>query len=218
MSLTGTCIVLPQGSKEEVEMKRYGIFLALFMALIFAFTLMNGCSTPKKATKEEVATPTKPAGPSDEELARQRADQEARERGLREQAIRDQEARDRAAREAAEAARLKDISKIYFDFDRAELSSEAREILNKVAELLKASPKKTLTIEGNCDDRGTNEYNLALGQTRADSAARYLQSLGIDRKRIKTISYGEERPVCTEATEACWHKNRNATFVYAEKK
>ncbi len=198
-------------------MKRYGILLALFMALIFAFTLMNGCSTPKKASKEEVATPTtKPAGPSDEELARQRAEQEARERGLREQSIRDQEARDRAA--AAEAASLKDLSRIYFDFDRAELSSEAREILGKVAAQLKASPKKTLTIEGNCDDRGTNEYNLALGQTRADSAARYLQSLGIDRKRIKTISYGEERPVCTEATEACWHKNRNATFVYAEKK
>ncbi len=199
-------------------MKRYGILLALLMALVLAFTLVNGCSTPKKATTEQVTKPTTPAGPSEEELARQKAEQDARERSLREQAIRDQEARDRAAREAAEAARLKDISKIYFEFDRAELSSEAREILNRVAELLKASPKKNITIEGNCDDRGTNEYNLALGQTRADSAARYLQSLGIDRKRIKTISYGEERPVCTEATEACWLKNRNATFVYSEKK
>jgi peptidoglycan-associated lipoprotein len=188
------------------------------MALVLAFTLMNGCSTPKKATTEEMTKPTTPAGPSQEELARQKAEQDARERALREQTLRDQEARDRAAREAAEAARLKDISKIYFEFDRAELSSEAREILNKVAELLKASPKKMITIEGNCDDRGTNEYNLALGQRRADSAARYLQSLGIDRKRIKTISYGEERPVCTEATEACWLKNRNAAFVYSEKK
>jgi peptidoglycan-associated lipoprotein len=198
-------------------MKRYGFLLALFLALIFAFTLINGCSTPKKATKEEVAKPATPAGPSDEELARQKAEQEARERALREQTLRDQEARDKAARDA-EAARLKDISRIYFDFDRAELSSEAREILGRVAGLLKASPRKTLTIEGNCDDRGTNEYNLALGERRADSAARYLQTLGIDRKRIKTISYGEERPVCTEATETCWHKNRNATFVYAEKK
>jgi peptidoglycan-associated lipoprotein len=199
-------------------MKRYGILAALLMALVLAFTLMNGCSTPKKATTEEMTKPTTPAGPSQEELARQKAEQDARERALREQTLRDQEARDRAAREAAEAARLKDISKIYFEFDRAELSSEAREILNKVAELLKASPKKMITIEGNCDDRGTNEYNLALGQRRADSAARYLQSLGIDRKRIKTISYGEERPVCTEATEACWLKNRNAAFVYSEKK
>jgi peptidoglycan-associated lipoprotein len=196
-------------------MKRYGILFALLMALVLAFTLMNGCSTPKKAATEEMTKPTTPAGPSQEELARQKAEQDARERALREQTLRDQQARDRAA---AEAARLKDISRIYFEFDRAELSSEAREILNKVAELLKASPKKMITIEGNCDDRGTNEYNLALGQTRADSAARYLQSLGIDRKRIKTISYGEERPVCTEATEACWLKNRNATFVYSEKK
>jgi len=193
-------------------MKRYGILLAVFMAFVLAVTLTSGCSTPKKATKEDVTKSGTKPGLSDEELAKQRAEQEARERALREQAIRDQEARDRAA--AAEAASLKDLSRIYFDFDRAELSSEAREILGKVAAQLKASPKKALTIEGNCDDRGTNEYNLALGQQRADAAARYLQNLGIDRKRVKTISYGEERPVCSEATEACWHKNRNATFVY----
>jgi len=193
-------------------MKRYGILLAVFMAFVLAITLTSGCSTPKKATKEDVTKSGTKPGLSDEELAKQRAEQEARERALREQAIRDQEARDRAA--AAEAASLKDLSRIYFDFDRAELSSEAREILGKVAAQLKASPKKALTIEGNCDDRGTNEYNLALGQQRADAAARYLQNLGIDRKRVKTISYGEERPVCSEATEACWHKNRNATFVY----
>jgi peptidoglycan-associated lipoprotein len=193
-------------------MKRYGILLAVFMAVVLSLTLTSGCSTPKKATKEDVTKSGTKPGLSDEELAKQRAEQEARDRALREQAIRDQEARDRAA--AAEAASLKDLSRIYFDFDRAELSSEAREILGKVAAQLKASPKKTLTIEGNCDDRGTNEYNLALGQQRADAAARYLQTLGIDRKRIKTISYGEERPVCSEATEACWHKNRNATFVY----
>ena len=193
-------------------MRRYGILLAVFLAFVLAITLTSGCSTPKKATKDDVTKSGTKPGLSEEELAKQRAEQEARERALREQAIRDQEARDRAA--AAEAASLKDLSRIYFDFDRAELSSEAREILGKVAGQLKASPKKTLTIEGNCDDRGTNEYNLALGQQRADAAARYLQTLGIDRKRIKTISYGEERPVCSEATEACWHKNRNATFVY----
>ena len=193
-------------------MRRYGILLAVFMAFVLAVTLTSGCSTPKKATKEDVTKSGTKPGLSDEELAKQRAEQEARERALREQAIRDQEARDRAA--AAEAASLKDLSRIYFDFDRAELSSEAREILGKVAAQLKASPKKALTIEGNCDDRGTNEYNLALGQQRADAAARYLQNLGIDRKRVKTISYGEERPVCSGATEACWHKNRNATFVY----
>ena len=198
-------------------MKRYGILLAVCMAFVLALTLTSGCSTPKKATKEDVTKSGTKPGLSEEELAKQRAEQDARDRALREQAIRDQEARDRAA---ADAARLKDkdLSRIYFEFDRVELSNEAREILGRVAGQLKASPKKTLTIEGNCDDRGTNEYNLALGQHRADSAARYLQTLGIDRKRIKTISYGEERPLCSEATEACWLKNRNATFVYSEKK
>lgn len=201
-------------------MKRYGILLAVFMVFVLAISLTSGCSAPKKATKEDVTKiGAKPTGPSEEELAKQRAEQEARERALREQALRDQEARERAERDraAAEAARLKDLSRIYFDFDRAELSAEAREILNKVAQELKARPGKSLTIEGNCDDRGTNEYNLALGQQRADAAARYLRTLGIDHKRIKTISYGEERPLCSEATEACWRKNRNATFVYAEK-
>jgi peptidoglycan-associated lipoprotein len=140
-------------------MKRYGILLAVFMAFVLAITLTSGCSTPKKATKEDVTKSGTKPGLSDEELAKQRAEQEARERALREQAIRDQEARDRAA--AAGASSLKDLSRIYFDFDRAELSSEAREILGKVAAQLKASPKKALTIEGNCDDRGTNEYNLA---------------------------------------------------------
>jgi len=200
-------------------MKRYGILLAVFMAFVLAFTFTTGCSAPKKATKEDVTKAGAKPGLSEEELAKQRAEQEARDRALREQALRDQEARECAERDraAAEAARLKDVSRIYFDFDRAELSAEAREILSKVAQLLKASPRKSLAIEGNCDDRGTNEYNLALGQQRADAAARYLQNLGIERKRIKTISYGEERPLCSEATEACWHKNRNATFVYSEK-
>jgi len=201
-------------------MKRYGILLAVIMAFVLALSLTSGCSAPKKATKEDVTKAgAKPAGPSDEELARQKADQEARDRALREQAIRDQEARERAERDraAAEAARLGELSRIYFDFDRAELSAEARETLGKVAQLMKAGPGKSLTIEGNCDDRGTNEYNLALGQQRADAAARYLQTLGVERKRIKTISYGEERPICSEATEACWRKNRNATFVYSGK-
>ena len=200
-------------------MRRCGVLPAIIMAFVLALSLTGGCSAPKKATKEDVTKAGTKPGLSDEELARQRAEQEARDRALREQAIRDQEARERAERDraAAEAASLKDLSRIYFDFDRAELSPEAREILGKVAQVLKASPKKSLTIEGNCDDRGTNEYNLALGQQRADAAARYLQNLGIDRKRIKTISYGEERPICTEPTEACWRKNRNATFVYTEK-
>ncbi|HTZ40465.1 MAG TPA: hypothetical protein VMB77_09920, partial [Syntrophales bacterium] len=116
-------------------MKRCGVLLAILMAWILAFTIISGCSTPKKATTEEMTKPaTQATGPSEEELAKQKAEKEARDRALREQAIRDQEAREQAERDkaAAEAARLKDLSKIYFEFDRFELSTEAREILNKV--------------------------------------------------------------------------------------
>jgi len=72
--------------------------------------------------------------------------------------------------------------------------------------------RKNVLIAGNCDERGTNEYNMALGQRRADSAAKALKAAGVDTKRIKTVSYGEEKPVCKEANEACWSKNRNAMF------
>jgi len=200
-------------------MKRYGFLLVVLLAFVLALTLTSGCSTPKKATKEEVTKPAGPAGPSEEELARQKAEREARERALREQSLRDQEARQKAERDraAAEAARMKELSRIYFAYDRAELSAEAREILKKIADYLKANPRRSVTVEGNCDDRGTNEYNLALGQRRAEAASAYLQALGVERSRVRTVSYGEERPVCSEATESCWAQNRNDSFVFAEK-
>ncbi|OPY73104.1 MAG: Outer membrane protein P6 precursor [Syntrophorhabdus sp. PtaU1.Bin002] len=81
------------------------------------------------------------------------------------------------------------------------------------AEWFKANPGKKLRIEGNCDERGTVEYNLVLGQKRADSAKNYLVNLGVDAKSMDTISYGKERPVCTEKNEGCWAKNRRAHFV-----
>ncbi|MCU0584256.1 MAG: OmpA family protein, partial [Syntrophales bacterium] len=70
-----------------------------------------------------------------------------------------------------------------------------------------------VVVEGNCDERGTNEYNMALGQRRADAAAKYLMDLGIAKDRVSTVSYGEEKPVCKDANEACWSKNRRGDFV-----
>ncbi len=81
------------------------------------------------------------------------------------------------------------------------------------AEWLKANPKARIRIEGNCDERGTIEYNQALGQRRASSAKKYLTDLGISAKRITLISYGKEKPTCTEHDEACWQKNRRDDFV-----
>jgi peptidoglycan-associated lipoprotein len=89
---------------------------------------------------------------------------------------------------------------------------EFKDVVKKNAYYFKANKANNVLIAGNCDERGTNEYNMALGQRRADSAAKALKAAGVDAKRIKTVSWGEEKPVCKESNEACWSKNRNAMF------
>ena len=105
---------------------------------------------------------------------------------------------------------LKDI---YFDYDRYDLSSDARTVLRANADWLKNNSNVRVEIEGHCDERGTNEYNLALGAKRAQSAREYLATLGVAPARLSTISYGEEIPVCKEQDESCWRQNRRARFV-----
>jgi peptidoglycan-associated lipoprotein len=102
---------------------------------------------------------------------------------------------------------------IYFAFDKSNLDDMAQATLKKKAEFLKIYPDVYVTIEGHTDERGTAEYNLALGERRADSAKSFLVDLGIEAYRLSTVSYGEERPVCTEQTEDCWARNRRAQFV-----
>jgi peptidoglycan-associated lipoprotein len=119
------------------------------------------------------------------------------------------------AEEADLRTRLGDIfsEKIYFEFDRYDLSAEARTILKKIAAALRANPSSSIDIAGHCDERGTIEYNLALGERRARSAEKYLKDLGISGDRISTVSYGEERPVDTKTTEEAWAKNRRNEFT-----
>jgi peptidoglycan-associated lipoprotein len=105
---------------------------------------------------------------------------------------------------------LKDV---YFAFDSDALDAVARETLKANADWFKANPSATVQIEGHCDERGTNEYNMALGARRAAASKDYVVSLGISVERLSTISYGEEIPVCRESTEECWEKNRRARFV-----
>lgn len=102
---------------------------------------------------------------------------------------------------------------IHFDFDSSLIREDAKPILSKKAEFLKKYPTLTITIEGHCDERGTNEYNLALGERRAHSAWQYLVNLGINPERMQMISYGEERPIAKGHDEASWAKNRRAHFV-----
>ena len=114
------------------------------------------------------------------------------------------------AQSYAEAQGL--LGTVYFEFDRAELSPEARERLAKNAKFLQDRSEFVVTIEGHCDERGTTEYNLALGERRANAALDYMSSLGIPSSRLRTISYGEERGVCSDSSESCWGQNRRAYF------
>jgi len=102
---------------------------------------------------------------------------------------------------------------IYFDYDKADLRPDSQQVLAHLAEVMRAHPNWKVQIEGNCDERGSTEYNLALGEKRADAARQALAQGGVGADALKTISYGKEKPVCTEANEACWQKNRHDHFT-----
>ncbi len=105
------------------------------------------------------------------------------------------------------------LGDVYFDFDRSDLREDSRSRLARNAEWLRAHPEFEVTLEGHCDERGTNDYNIALGQRRAAAAREYLVSLGVASSRLRTLSYGEERPQCTSSDESCWSRNRRAHFL-----
>ncbi|HEX6978036.1 MAG TPA: peptidoglycan-associated lipoprotein Pal [Alphaproteobacteria bacterium] len=103
--------------------------------------------------------------------------------------------------------------RVFFDFDKSDLKPEARRTIERWAAFLRKYPNLTVTIEGHADERGTREYNLALGERRANSAKNFLVSLGIDARRVATISYGKERPAVVGSNEAAWSQNRRAVMV-----
>ncbi len=198
----------------------WGGLIALVLCL--SVTFLTGCA--KKATLKEGAVVTQ----EQKDVAQAPAvadDAAAREQALREQTLRDQEAREAAAREEADKAKkeaaamaaaiLKElqIADINFDFDKYNLKPEAQEILKKGAPAYLKYRDYKLVVEGHCDERGTSEYNLALGDKRATEAAKYLADLGIEKARIKTISYGKEMPLDKGNDEAAWAKNRRDHFV-----
>ncbi len=174
-------------------MKQRYLWLAC-AALILALAFSLGCA------KEKVAKP----GLSAEEQARLKAE---RERRLREARLKEQQARE---------AQLREIfvnQDIHFEYDRYDLTPEAKQILNQKAAYLKAHPEIKVIIEGHCDERGSNAYNMALGEKRAKAAAAYLEAMGIDPNRLETVSYGEERPLVLGHTEEAYAANRRAHFV-----
>ncbi len=182
--------------REQKQLRGYGSVLlaVLFLAACgnppnpppASWTSENPSASSGKATASAKPAPAKAEGNKDSSL-------EALKRG--------------------EAAGTGPMADIHFDFDSAALSEQARAVLKTNAEWLKANPAAKVQIEGHCDERGTAEYNMALGAKRAQAAMDYLTTLGVAANRLSTISYGEEIPVCKEHTEDCWAKNRRARFV-----
>ncbi len=109
-----------------------------------------------------------------------------------------------------------DLKDIYFKFDQSGLDDNSKEVLNQNAEFIKNNPNMHIQVQGHCDERGTNNYNIALGERRAHSTKEYLMRQGVDRSKLHVISYGEEKPFCFESNEACWSQNRRAHFMVSK--
>jgi peptidoglycan-associated lipoprotein len=194
------------------------LIYAAFVLVIAVAMLIPSCQ--KKRITSQPPTTT-----SAEEEARRKAEEEARQKELEkqkaigEETLQDESVKAAGLSEEMEAERklteraVFENEDIHYEFDSIRLSPEAQEVLRKKAQWLKANPTATVTIEGHCDNRGTNEYNLALGDRRGYSAKIFLIDLGIAESRLQTISYGEERPLDPGENEDAWTKNRRAHFV-----
>ncbi|HSC19902.1 MAG TPA: peptidoglycan-associated lipoprotein Pal [Rhizomicrobium sp.] len=114
---------------------------------------------------------------------------------------------------SAEDLRVNVGDTVHFEYDRYDVREEDRTTLQRQAQWLQKYPQVRVTVEGHCDERGTREYNLALGARRANAVKEYLISLGVSSGRVQTISYGKERPICTDSSEACYAQNRRSVTV-----
>jgi peptidoglycan-associated lipoprotein len=197
--------------------------LVVLVLILCVGLLLTGC--PKKTVMKEEPSMRKAEEPvaEREKAAKLAAEQEAAR-------IREEEAKKAKEKEfekslvakrepgiAGEVFESRLLKDIHFDFDRYDIRPEDTQILKENAALLSKYPQVKVQVEGHCDERGTNEYNLALGERRANAAKKYLLSLGISTDRISSISYGEEKPQDTGHDEEAWSKNRRGHFVILSK-
>jgi peptidoglycan-associated lipoprotein len=182
-------------------------------ALLLAMLLVLGVSCAKKTVTME-AEPMEEERAVEDAAAQQAAQDAAAAREAKLAKMSEAERQREEAAMMAEEARMRAFveENIHFDFDKYVLTPKAMMILDEKSAYLREHPEVRVLIEGHCDERGTNEYNLALGDRRANSAKNYLVKSGVAESRITTISYGEEQPLCMEHAESCWWKNRRAQF------
>jgi len=177
-----------------------------FVVTALAATLLIGA-----CKKEPPPPPPGPTGPTAEELERQRIADSIR--AAEEAARLAREAEERAAREALERARALLTQRVHFDFDMSEIRPDAEQVLRQKVEILRASPNVQIRIEGHCDERGSNEYNDALGNRRAQAVVDFFTNFGLDPSRFTTVSFGEDRPLVRASNEEAWAQNRRAEFI-----
>jgi len=168
------------------------------VAGLAGFLALGGCTTRNVTVGSSVAPPPPPPTPAEE-------------------SVKPMEVAKPQPMEKAPVPPHREFLDVYFAFDKWTLSPEGKKNLEQNVETLKQNPTPQLLIEGHCDERGTHEYNLVLGQKRAEEVRRYLQALGVTNE-VRTTSFGKERPVCTEENESCFWKNRRAHLVLQESK
>jgi peptidoglycan-associated lipoprotein len=186
------------------------VWMNLVMAVLVAGLFLT-VSCAKKTVVTDAST-IEDQGKSAMDRGQSAEDAAAEAARIKAQALAEQMAKEKAAREMAAKERFENQD-IHFEFDSAELTSMAKSLLKEKADWLAENPSATAMIEGHCDERGTTEYNLALGERRASVTKAYLVNMGIDTSRLNTISYGEEQPLNTEKSESAYQENRRAHFA-----
>lgn len=175
----------------------------------------SGCKKPEPVIKApeapKVDTSAQDRAKADAD-AKKKAEDEARRKAEFEARQKAEEAR-RSAEAAFRKASEQALQDIHFDLDKAVIKEKDKAVLQGIAAFMKSYPQARVQVEGNADERGTLQYNLALGAQRASAAIAYLSALGVAETRFISISYGKEKPVCTESNEDCWHRNRHDHFV-----
>jgi peptidoglycan-associated lipoprotein len=181
---------------------RYRTFVVTALAAVL---FVGACK------KEPPPLPPGPTGPTAEELAEAQriADSIAREAARLEAEL----AAQRAAEAARQRARAVLTERVHFDYDMSEIRSDAEQVLRSKVEILRASPNVRIRIEGHCDERGSNEYNDALGNRRAQAVVDFFTNFGLDPSRFATVSFGEDRPLVRASNEEAWAQNRRAEFI-----
>jgi len=177
--------------------------ILIVLLMIFAAGCAKKYVTPPQEPAVQKETVKETVEPAKKEVVKEVV--EPKEAKLQESAV---------TTKTEESSALKDV---LFDYDKYNIRDDARPVLDTVSSFLKKNGAMNVVIEGHCDERGTNEYNLALGEKRAKAAKDYLTSLGVMPARLSIITYGEEKPLCTEQNETCWQKNRRAHFVVTGK-